>query len=663
MWKASIGAKVEIPNGNDDDWDTDPDFVNDVTEQEQRWGSRTVEGSGRTAGAIDMNALREETAKSDKAMKKKQHDEGPKAEFGYGGKFGVQTDRQLQPFNTWIAAARHDYVAKVEKHVSQKDYSSGFGGKYGVQTDRVDKSAEGWEYKEKLQKHTSQKDYSSGFGGKFGVQADRQDKSAVGWDHVEKLEKHESQKDYAKGFGGKFGVQKDRQDISALGWDHVEKTEKHASQKDYAVGFGGKFGVQADRQDKSAVGWDHHESLHTHESQVDHKKGFGGKFGVQSDRVDKSAHNFSEQLEKVGTNYEKSKPDIGSAKPSNLKAKFENLAKQEEEDGRKRAEEERERRRNREKQEEKESREREERRIRELKEVEQLKAQKLAGSTTSSLSEEGPKSQSQPVIRHSDEVSPTLQLEPEVLQPSDKAATQSAYRGGRGGVQFKLPDLGSPDALKHSVRFEEANAGRNSAEAESRNVTSPIIAKTTTHFEKSNVVEQDRSSIEEEYRNVATPSVAKSTVQFEQPNIGSQARSALEAEHHNLASPTMTKGAVQFEQPMIGGQTRSNMDAEYRNVAPPAGAMSTVHFEQQSASSPAHESVGNLGQEEGDFELEDTGFSAVALYDYQAAAEDEISFDPEDVITNIEMIDEGWWRGLCRGQYGLFPANYVQLQQ
>jgi cortactin len=29
----------------------------------------------------------------------------------------------------------------------------------------------------------------------------------------------------------------------------------------------------------------------------------------------------------------------------------------------------------------------------------------------------------------------------------------------------------------------------------------------------------------------------------------------------------------------------------------------------------------------------------------------------------VEMIDEGWWRGYCHGQYGLFPANYVQLQQ
>lgn len=42
-------------------------------------------------------------------------------------------------------------------------------------------------------------------------------------------------------------------------------------------------------------------------------QGFGGKFGVQSDRVDRSAHDFNEQPERVGTNYEKLKPDIGES--------------------------------------------------------------------------------------------------------------------------------------------------------------------------------------------------------------------------------------------------------------------------------------------------------------------------------------------------------------
>ncbi|XP_050972923.1 drebrin-like b isoform X6 [Labeo rohita] len=59
---------------------------------------------------------------------------------------------------------------------------------------------------------------------------------------------------------------------------------------------------------------------------------------------------------------------------------------------------------------------------------------------------------------------------------------------------------------------------------------------------------------------------------------------------------------------------------------------------------------------------DDRGICARALYDYQAADDTEISFDPDDIITGIEMIDEGWWRGYGPdGHFGMFPANYVEL--
>lgn len=47
---------------------------------------------------------------------------------------------------------------------------------------------------------------------------------------------------------------------------------------------------------------------------------------------------------------------------------------------------------------------------------------------------------------------------------------------------------------------------------------------------------------------------------------------------------------------------------------------------------------------------------------FSIADETEISFDPDDIITHIDQIDGGWWEGLApSGEYGLFPANYVQL--
>ncbi|XP_031825846.1 actin binding protein 1 isoform X2 [Nomia melanderi] len=62
------------------------------------------------------------------------------------------------------------------------------------------------------------------------------------------------------------------------------------------------------------------------------------------------------------------------------------------------------------------------------------------------------------------------------------------------------------------------------------------------------------------------------------------------------------------------------------------------------------------------FDANNEGMKARALYDYQAADDTEITFDPGDIITHIDAIDEGWWQGLGPdGTYGLFPANYVEV--
>ncbi|CAL8405622.1 unnamed protein product [Arctogadus glacialis] len=60
--------------------------------------------------------------------------------------------------------------------------------------------------------------------------------------------------------------------------------------------------------------------------------------------------------------------------------------------------------------------------------------------------------------------------------------------------------------------------------------------------------------------------------------------------------------------------------------------------------------------------VEDQTLKARALYNYQAVDDTEISFNPHDLITGIEMVDKGWWRGYApNGHNGLFPANYVEL--
>ncbi|KAI9713298.1 MAG: hypothetical protein M1812_006657 [Candelaria pacifica] len=58
-----------------------------------------------------------------------------------------------------------------------------------------------------------------------------------------------------------------------------------------------------------------------------------------------------------------------------------------------------------------------------------------------------------------------------------------------------------------------------------------------------------------------------------------------------------------------------------------------------------------------------SGPVAVAIYDYQAAEDNELSFEEHAKITGIEFPDEDWWFGHYRGHSGLFPANYVQLEE
>lgn len=70
-----------------------------------------------------------------------------------------------------------------------------------------------------------------------------------------------------------------------------------------------------------------------------------------------------------------------------------------------------------------------------------------------------------------------------------------------------------------------------------------------------------------------------------------------------------------------------------------------------------------LSEGENDYEDLTCSLKAKAVYDYQGEADDEISFNPDDIITNVEMIDEGWWKGQCHGRIGLFPAAYVELLQ
>uniref|UniRef100_A0A4W5M1A8 Abl-interactor 1a n=1 Tax=Hucho hucho TaxID=62062 RepID=A0A4W5M1A8_9TELE len=50
----------------------------------------------------------------------------------------------------------------------------------------------------------------------------------------------------------------------------------------------------------------------------------------------------------------------------------------------------------------------------------------------------------------------------------------------------------------------------------------------------------------------------------------------------------------------------------------------------------------------------------VAIYDYTADKDDELSFMEGAIIYIIKMNDDGWFEGISNGVTGLFPGNYVE---
>ena len=52
---------------------------------------------------------------------------------------------------------------------------------------------------------------------------------------------------------------------------------------------------------------------------------------------------------------------------------------------------------------------------------------------------------------------------------------------------------------------------------------------------------------------------------------------------------------------------------------------------------------------------------AVVTFDYDAVQDDELTLKTGQTITNITVMEEGWWEGEVNGQRGLFPDNFVEV--
>lgn len=73
MWKSTTGSNTSAPattSNDDDDWETDPNYINDVSEKDQRWapGAKDASSAGT---AINMAQLTKEVITQNEMESKK----------------------------------------------------------------------------------------------------------------------------------------------------------------------------------------------------------------------------------------------------------------------------------------------------------------------------------------------------------------------------------------------------------------------------------------------------------------------------------------------------------------------------------------------------------------------------------------------------------------
>ncbi|KAG0259227.1 hypothetical protein BG011_002782 [Mortierella polycephala] len=87
------------------------------------------------------------------------------------------------------------------------------------------------------------------------------------------------------------------------------------------------------------------------------------------------------------------------------------------------------------------------------------------------------------------------------------------------------------------------------------------------------------------------------------------------------------------------------------------------HLQQEAAKAAVAQTGAHVAAEPAQAEASQNSVSAVVLYSYEKAEENEMSLMEGEVIMNVTELDVGWWSGesVDGSRGGLFPANYVEV--
>ncbi|CAG0885614.1 unnamed protein product [Darwinula stevensoni] len=245
------------------------------------------------------------------------------------------------------------------------------------------------------------------------------------------------------------------------------------------------------------------------------------------------------------------------------------------------------------------------------------------------------------------------------------------------------------DEQEEDGRRKQADLLRRQRAQETRNIISQRTVDARAVFEKNTSTGQLHSSRQNSVTSASPSYVSKVSQQFDYPSPRSPSNAVtsptyIDSSVHTTASPAVSMKNEESYSEVHADPVLVTNDAEWTNQEVPDDAYSNAqHFvhdpgvvdENREEHTNGTEAVNGTGYTTEQYEGPTSflqqyqrtmgqGLRARALFDYQAADETELSFDPDDIICQIDQIHEGWWQGLGPdGSYGLFPANYVELLQ
>merc|ERR1739838_41537 len=241
----------------------------------------------------------------------------------------------------------------------------------------------------------------------------------------------------------------------------------------------------------------------------------------------------------------------------------------------------------------------------------------------------------------------------------DMSSASTAYKptkaagGSASSIKSKFENLALANDEENKKRAEEEKQRRKAREEAEK-----VAAQRREQAEQNKEQAADAAAAQEaEQQERDAAAAQKAQRQMEQQ------RAAEEEERMRAEQEAQQQAQQQAQQEAAAAAAAAEEDAIYEDAGQEAEGIyeecgQAVAIEEENPyecmeqSTPAAAAPAASG-----------GLRAKALFDYQATDSDEITFDPDDIITEIEQIDEGWWSGLCHGKKGLFPANFVEIIQ